>query len=61
MADDFDDASYPDAQIDQEEAHFYWTLREFENLITQHGASFVLSQMDSSIVDLLRERLNVQR
>lgn len=67
MADDFDnccdcdDHNITQQQSEQEEAHFYWTLREFETLVTQHGASFVLSQMDSSIVDLLREKLNVQR
>jgi len=63
IADDFDnhyDTEKPD-NIEQEEAHFYWTLREFETLVTTHGAGFVLAEMDSSIVDLLKEKLNVQR
>ena len=63
MADDFDD-HYDNGdgpqQNDQEEAHFYWTLREFENLVDQHGVNFVLTQLDTNIVDQLRSALNVQ-
>lgn len=58
---DCDDHNITQQQSEQEEAHFYWTLREFETLVTQHGAGFILAEMDSSIVDLLREKLNVQR
>jgi hypothetical protein len=64
IADDFDnhyDISDGDGYHDQEEAHFYWTLREFETLVTTHGAGFIIAEMDSSIVDLLKEKLNVQR
>jgi hypothetical protein len=63
-ADDFDnhyDNGDGPQQDDQEEAHFYWTLREFETLVTTHGAGFILAELDSSIVDLLKEKLNVQR
>ena len=28
-----------------EEAHFYWTLSQFEELIIRHGSSFVLSKL----------------
>ena len=56
-----DDHNITQQQSEQEEAHFYWTLREFETLVTTHGAGFILAEMDSSIVDLLREKLNVQR
>jgi hypothetical protein len=58
MADDFDDASYPDAQIDQEEAHFYWTVAEFEDCIEKYGCAFVLSKLNQSTLDLIKEKLN---
>ena len=60
-ADDFDDhydhGDEPQ-QNDQEEAHFYWTLREFENLIEKHGAAFVLAELNSDAVKLLKDKLN---
>lgn len=59
MADDFDDASYPDAQIDQEEAHFYWTIAEFEDCIEKYGCAFVLSKLNANIREQLKEKLNV--
>lgn len=60
MADDFDDASYPDAQIDQEEAHFYWTIQEFEDCIERYGCAFVLSKLSEANRQLIKEKLNVQ-
>lgn len=63
MADDFDnhyDNGDGPQQNEQEEAHFYWTLREFEHLVDQHGVNFVLTQLDTNIVDQLRSALNVQ-
>lgn len=33
----------------EEEAHFYHTLREFESLIKEHGVDFVLNRMDHEI------------
>ena len=60
-ADDFDDhydISDGDGHHDQEEAHFYWTLREFENLIEKHGAAFVLAELNSDAVKLLKDKLN---
>jgi hypothetical protein len=60
-ADDYDDhydhGDEPQ-QNDQEEAHFYWTLREFESLIDQHGAAFILAELDSNVVKLLKDKLN---
>lgn len=60
-ADDFDDhydITDGDGHHDQEEAHFYWTLREFENLIEKHGAAFVLAELNSDAVKLLKDKLN---
>jgi len=59
MADDFDDASYPDAQLDQEEAHFYWTVAEFEDCIERYGCAFVLSKLTQDNRNLIKEKLNV--
>ena len=59
MADDFDDASYPDAQLDQEEAHFYWTVAEFEDCIERYGCAFVLSKLSKTNRQLIKEKLNV--
>ena len=60
-ADNFDDhydITDGDGHHDQEEAHFYWTLREFENLIEKHGAAFVLAELNSDAVKLLKDKLN---
>jgi hypothetical protein len=60
-ADDFDnhyDITDGNGHHDQEEAHFYWTLREFENLIEKHGAAFVLAELNSDAVKLLKDKLN---
>jgi hypothetical protein len=59
MADNFDDASYPDAQLDQEEAHFYWTVAEFEDCIERYGCAFVLSKLSETNRQLIKEKLNV--
>ena len=59
MADDFDDASYPDANIDQEEAHFYWTIKEFEDCIKRYGCAFVLSKLTKTNRNLIKGKLNV--
>ena len=59
MANDFDDASYPDAQLDQEEAHFYWTVAEFEDCIERYGCAFVLSKLSETNRQLIKEKLNV--
>ena len=60
-ADDFDnhyDITDGDGHHNQEEAHFYWTLREFENLIEKHGAAFVLAELNSDAVKFLKDKLN---
>ena len=37
----------------EEESHFYFTLREFENLVRDHGVDFVLNRMDEETFDKL--------
>ena len=59
MADDFDDASNTDAQIDQEEAHFYFTVESFQDSIRRYGCAFVLSKLDPDIQLQIKEKLNV--
>jgi len=59
MADDYDNHEYPDAQIDQEEAHFYWTIAEFEDCLERYGHAFVLSKLSETNRQLLKEKLNV--
>lgn len=36
-------------ETNEEEAHFYFTLREFENLVREHGVDFVLNHIDEEI------------
>ena len=36
-------------QPNEEEANFYFTLREFENLVREHGVDFVLNRIDEEI------------
>lgn len=61
MADDFDnhyDISDGDGQYDQEEAHFYWTIAEFEDCIERYGCAFVLSKLSETNRNLIKEKLN---
>ena len=62
-ADDFDD-HYDNGdgavqQDDQEEAHFYWTIQEFEDCIERYGCAFVLSKLSEANRNLIKEKLNV--
>ena len=62
MADDFDDhydISDGDGHFDQEEAHFYFTIREFEWLLKECGCAFVLSKLSEENRQLIKEKLNV--
>lgn len=59
MADDFDNHEELDGQIDQEEAHFYFTIQEFENCIEKYGCAFVVSKLSIGNRILIREKLNV--
>jgi hypothetical protein len=63
MADDFDnhyDINDGDGYHDQqEEAHFYFTIAEFEWLIKEHGCAFVLSKLDTEIYKQIKEKINV--
>ena len=63
MADDFDDQRRidvdSDGAIDQEEAHFYFTIQEFQDCIDKYGCAFVLSKMNDNIKQLIKEKLDV--
>ena len=59
MADDYDKHQELDAQIDQEEAHFYFTINEFEDCIERYGCAFVLSKLSETNRQLIKEKLNV--
>jgi hypothetical protein len=59
MADDYDDHQELDDQIDQEEAHFYFTINEFQDCIDKYGCAFVLSKMNKNIKQLMKEKLDV--
>jgi hypothetical protein len=37
----------------EEEAHFYFTIMEFEKLLEEHGAQFVLEKMQEDPFELL--------
>lgn len=56
---DYDSHDELDAQIDQEEAHFYWTVQEFQDCIEKYGCAFVLSKLNSDVQLLIKEKLNV--
>lgn len=38
---------------DHEEAHFYFTMKDFENLILDYGPEFVLDKMPQDVKALL--------
>jgi hypothetical protein len=59
MADDYDDHEQLEGQIDQEEAHFYWTIKEFEDCIERYGCAFVLSKLTQDNRNLIKEKINV--
>lgn len=59
MADDFDNHEELEGQIDQEEAHFYWTIQEFQDCIKKYGCAFVLSKLSEENRQLIKEKLNV--
>jgi hypothetical protein len=56
---DYDNHDELDAHIDQEEAHFYWTIKEFEDCIKRYGCAFVLSKLTQDNRNLIKEKLNV--
>lgn len=59
MANDFDNHEELDAQIDQEESHFYFTIQEFQDCIDRYGCAFVLSKLNENTKQLIKEKLNV--
>ena len=56
---DYDDHAQLDARIDHEEAHFYWTIQEFQDCINRYGCAFVLSKLSEVNRNLIKEKLNV--
>jgi hypothetical protein len=53
----FDDNLIPDRNItDEEEAHYYWTINEFQELIKTYGARKVFGDMGTDfIIKITRE------
>ena len=56
---DYDSHDELDARIDQEEAHFYFTVESFQDSIRRYGCAFVLSKLDPDIQLQIKEKLNV--
>jgi hypothetical protein len=61
MADDFDNHyDIPERNYaEEEEAHFYFTVKEFEWLLEEYGCAFVLSKLSETNRNLIKEKLNV--
>jgi len=36
-------------ESNQEEAHFYFTLSDFENLVSKHGIDFVMNRLSEDV------------
>jgi hypothetical protein len=59
MGDDFD-SHYVGGYIPgEEEAYFYHTLGDFEASVKEFGASYVVTEMNADVRDLLKGALNV--
>ena len=43
---------------EEEEAHYHFTLRDFEALINKVGVTKVLEDLDEDVVELIRDRLD---
>ena len=56
---DYDSPDELDARIDQEEAHFYFTVESFQDSIRKYGCTFVLSKLDPDIKIQIKEKINV--
>jgi hypothetical protein len=56
---DYDSPDELDARIDQEEAHFYFTIESFQDNIRKYGCAFVLSKLDADIKLQIKEKINV--
>lgn len=56
----FDDGLIPERNIgSEEEAHYYWTLNEFQELIRIHGARKVFGDLETDfIIKITRELSN---
>lgn len=42
-------------ETNEEEASFYWSLKDFENLVERYGADMVISRMGSDCFKKLSE------
>lgn len=56
---DYDSPDELDARIDQEEAHFYFTIEGFQDCIRKYGCAFVLSKLNADIKLQIKEKINV--
>jgi hypothetical protein len=60
MGDEMDyDYDIPDMNPVEEEAYFYHTLGDFEASVKEFGASYVVTEMNADVRDLLKGALNV--
>jgi hypothetical protein len=60
MGDEMDyDYDVPDMNPGEEEAYFYHTLGDFEASVKEFGASYVVTEMNADVRDLLKGALNV--
>jgi hypothetical protein len=55
MADEFD--TVMEQQQNEEQAHFYWTLAEFGDLIRRYGAYEVFKQLDKDVIEAIVKEL----
>lgn len=55
MADEFD--TVMEQQQNEEQAHFYWTLAEFGDLIRRYGAREVFKQLDQDVIEAVVKEL----
>jgi hypothetical protein len=56
-----DDIGYEAAysSLQEEEAHFFWTIQDFEQLVKHYGAKLVVKNMDDIVkTQLLKEIQN---
>jgi hypothetical protein len=56
---DFDDGLIPDRNIgSEEEAHYWWTIKEFENLLKTHGARKVFGDLGTDFIIKITKELS---
>ena len=55
MSDEFE--TVMEQQQNEEQAHFYWTLTEFGDLIRRYGANEVFRQLDVDVIEAIVKEL----